>query len=72
VADGVEFLQQVLDELGLALLRHNGEPIEDDEGIQTLLQLDFILRPQVCRWGASRVSREGHKQRTARLSGELA
>lgn len=48
VSDGVEFLQQELDELLFALLRHNGQSIDDDEGIQTLFQLDLILRFEIC------------------------
>lgn len=48
VADRVEFPQQELDELLPALLRHDRKTIDDDECIQSLLELNFILRLEIC------------------------
>lgn len=47
VSDSVELFQQEFDELRLALHRNNGEAVDDDERVQSLLQAHFILRFQI-------------------------
>jgi hypothetical protein len=49
VSNSVEFSQQELDEFLAAVFGHNGEAIDDDESVQALLQLDFILLLEICR-----------------------
>lgn len=47
VADGVEFPQQEFHEFWPALLRHDRKTIDDNKGIQTLLEFHFILRLKI-------------------------
>jgi hypothetical protein len=47
VADGVEFSQKELDELLSAVLGDYWEAIDDDKCVQTLLDLNFILRLEI-------------------------
>ena len=47
-ADGVELFQQKFDEFALALRGHDGQAIDDHEGVQAFLQPDLILILQVC------------------------
>lgn len=49
MSNGVEFSQQELDEFLAAVFGHNGEAIDNDESVQTLLQLDFELLLEICR-----------------------
>lgn len=46
-ADGVELLQQELDELGFLLLVDGGQAVDDDKGVVTLIELDLIFLAEI-------------------------